>query len=120
VRQRVNIELCLSREVHVISFVIINKSDWKLNGALKGRKGGWHICMRDVTRRVVTFGDKVHCTRIAEFLHFVRPLLFETVRRFETRSVAVLRRKGGQAPTELRWTKGECWFSDLSAFHVRK
>jgi len=101
--QRVNIQLCLSREVHVVSFVIIIKREWKL----KGRKVGWHICVADMTRRVVTFCDKVRCTRIAEFLRVVRPLLFKTVRRFETRSAAVLRRKGGQTPTESPSTKGE-------------
>ena len=104
-RQRVNIELCLSRELHVVSFVIINKGDRKLTGTLKGRKVVLHIGVPDKTRRVVTFCCKVHCTRIAEFLHFVRPVLFKTVRRFETRSATVLRRKGGQTPTELRSTK---------------
>jgi hypothetical protein len=55
----------------VVSFVIINKGDWKVNGTLKGRKVGLHICLPDMTRRVVTFCCKVRCTRIAEFLHFV-------------------------------------------------
>jgi len=73
----------------------VNKGEWKLNATLKGRKVGLHICMPDMTRRVVIFCYKVHCTRIADFLHFVRPVLFKTVRRFETGSAAVLRRKGG-------------------------
>lgn len=44
-RQRVNVELCPSREVHVVSFVMINKRDWKLNGTLKaGQLGGTFAC----------------------------------------------------------------------------
>jgi len=88
----------------VVSFVIITTGDWQLNGTLRGRKGGLHICVPHMTGRVVTFCYKVHCTRSAEFLHFVRLVLLKTVRRFETRSVAVLRRKCGQTPTELRST----------------
>jgi hypothetical protein len=46
VRQRVNIELCLSREVHVVSFVMINKADWKLNGTKMQESWAAHLHAR--------------------------------------------------------------------------
>jgi hypothetical protein len=45
--------------------------------------------------------SKCFALRIAEFLQFGRPVGFRTAQLLETGSVAVLRRKGGQAPTVL-------------------